>query len=61
MYLERAEEEDRKMAESWKGDAEGILLFVSTLPLFCFLLVDSSTTDRSFLRSCRDIASGIHS
>ncbi|KAH9170371.1 hypothetical protein EDB89DRAFT_1827003, partial [Lactarius sanguifluus] len=28
MYLERAEEEDRKMAESWKGDAEGILVFV---------------------------------
>ncbi|KAF8269084.1 hypothetical protein EI94DRAFT_1682287, partial [Lactarius quietus] len=27
MYLERAEEEDQKMAESWKGDAEGILLF----------------------------------
>jgi hypothetical protein len=29
MYLERADEEDKKMAESWKGDAEGILLFVS--------------------------------
>jgi hypothetical protein len=29
MYLERAIEEDRKMVESWKGDAEGILLFVS--------------------------------
>ncbi|KAF8261200.1 hypothetical protein EI94DRAFT_822625 [Lactarius quietus] len=27
MYLERAEEEDGKMAESWKGDAEGILVF----------------------------------
>ena len=31
MYLERADEEDQRMAESWKGDAEGILLFVSTL------------------------------
>ena len=40
MYLERAEEEDQRMAESWKGDAEGILLFVSTLPLLCALLVD---------------------
>jgi hypothetical protein len=28
MYLERAEEEDRKSAESWKGDADGILVFV---------------------------------
>ena len=28
MYLEMAEEEDRKMAESWKADAEGILVFV---------------------------------
>ncbi|KAI0267777.1 hypothetical protein BC834DRAFT_58233 [Gloeopeniophorella convolvens] len=27
MYLERAEEEDRRMVESWKGDAEGILVF----------------------------------
>jgi hypothetical protein len=29
MYLDRAEEEDKKMAEGWKGDAEGILVFVS--------------------------------
>ena len=28
MYLERAEEEDKKMAESWKADADGILIFV---------------------------------
>ncbi|KAI0259687.1 hypothetical protein BC834DRAFT_974094 [Gloeopeniophorella convolvens] len=27
MYLERAEDEDKKLAESWKGDAEGILVF----------------------------------
>lgn len=32
MYLERAEEEDKKMAESWKGDAEGMLVFVSAFP-----------------------------
>ena len=35
MYLERAEEEDKKMAESWKGDAEGMLVFVSALNPFC--------------------------
>ena len=28
MYLEMTEEEDKKVAESWKADAEGILVFV---------------------------------
>ncbi len=28
MYLERAEEEDKKLVESWKADADGILIFV---------------------------------
>ena len=28
MYLEMAEEEDKKLAESWKADADGILIFV---------------------------------
>jgi hypothetical protein len=28
MYLDRAEEEDRKSTERWKGDADGILVFV---------------------------------
>ncbi|KAN0137371.1 hypothetical protein V8E53_004816 [Lactarius tabidus] len=27
MYLERADDEDQKMVDSWKGDAEGILVF----------------------------------
>ncbi|KAH9056366.1 hypothetical protein EDB87DRAFT_1687585 [Lactarius vividus] len=27
MYLDRAEEEDRRVAERWKGDADGILVF----------------------------------
>ena len=29
MYLDRASEEDKNMVESWKGDAEGMLVFVS--------------------------------
>ena len=29
MYLDLAGEEDEKMTESWKGDADGILIFVS--------------------------------
>ena len=28
MYLEFAREEDKKMAEGWKADADGILIFV---------------------------------
>jgi hypothetical protein len=28
MYLEMAAEEDKKMAENWKDDADGILIFV---------------------------------
>ena len=32
MYLDRAEEDDRKTAEGWKRDADGVLAFVS-LPL----------------------------
>ncbi len=28
MYMEMATEEDKKMVEDWKADAEGILIFV---------------------------------
>jgi hypothetical protein len=28
MYLEMATEEDTKMVENWKADADGILIFV---------------------------------
>ena len=31
MYLEMATEEDKKMVESWKADADGILIFVRIL------------------------------
>ena len=31
MYLERAEDYDRKMTGRWKADADGILVFVSAL------------------------------
>jgi Family of unknown function (DUF6535) len=29
MYIDRVIEEDSKMVESWKGDADGMLVFVS--------------------------------
>jgi hypothetical protein len=28
MYMGMAEEEDKKLAESWQADADGILIFV---------------------------------
>jgi hypothetical protein len=34
MYLDMAEEEDKKMAEGWKADADGILIFVRLCLLF---------------------------
>jgi hypothetical protein len=40
IYLQTADEEDRKMAESWKGDADGILVFVCRRNcFFSFLFV----------------------
>jgi hypothetical protein len=43
MYMEMAEEEDEKMAESWKADAEGILVFVRHYLLVpCFTLTRQS-------------------
>ena len=38
MYLEKAEQEDQKMAESWKGDADEMLVFVSAHLLFMHCL-----------------------
>lgn len=34
MYNKKAKEHDEKMAESWKGDADGILVFVRENILF---------------------------
>lgn len=38
MYLDRTEDEDQKMTERWKADADGILVFVSDCNLFLSLL-----------------------
>ena len=60
MYLGMAEEEDKKMAESWKADADGILIFVRP----CFNPMhhtDSSVIDWSILRCCRILDLGVHS
>ena len=40
MYLDIATEEDKRMAEYWKADADGILIFVRLyLLIWCFKLV----------------------
>ena len=37
MYMDMATEEDKKMAENWQKDADGILIFVSLyLLVWCF-------------------------
>ena len=44
-YLDMATEEDKKMAESWKADADGILIFVRLYLLVpCFTPTDLSKT-----------------
>ena len=43
MYLEMAVEEDKKMAENWQADADGILIFVRLyLLMWCFTLTHLS-------------------
>ena len=40
MYLTEADKEDKDITESWKGDTDGILVFVGTLPSnFCVYYV----------------------
>ena len=60
MYLERAKEVDEKMAEHWKADAEGILIFVRTCssPM---LHTDSSVIDWFILRRCCFLDFGVNS
>ena len=43
MYLEMAVEEDKKMAENWQADADGILIFVRLyLLIWCFTVTHVS-------------------
>ncbi|KAF8260511.1 hypothetical protein EI94DRAFT_900259 [Lactarius quietus] len=45
MYLEMAEEEDKKRAESWKADAEGILIFTGLFSAAVASLISVSIQD----------------
>ena len=60
MYLEMAEEEDKKMTENWKADADGILIFVRLCSSF-IPHNDSSVIDWFILRCCRFLDLRVHS
>jgi hypothetical protein len=53
-YMKNVDDYDKRLTDGWKGDANGVLVFVSL-----HLLVPVSITvtiwepDRSFLRNCR--------
>jgi len=36
MYLTEADKQDKEVTESWKGDTDGILVFVSHISLYMF-------------------------
>ena len=56
MYLEMATEEDKKMVEDWKADADGILIFVRVSSNIVLLLhAHPMAIDRSILRCRRNI------
>ena len=56
MYLEMAEEEDKKLAESWQADADGILTFVCLhLPAPCFTPSHHASFVDRFILCCRCI------
>ena len=59
MYFQMATEEDKKMVEIWKADADGILIFVrlSSDPVFH---ADSMVIDWSILRCCRNVDLGFY-
>ena len=56
MYLDKAIEEDKSMVESWKAEADGLLIFVSLQTTSHTSAYDVETVDRSILCSGRGIA-----
>ena len=55
MYLDEVKEDDKRIAEAWKEDSNGIIVFVSPdllmIPLFVSITTDK-LQDKSFLRNC---------
>jgi hypothetical protein len=51
MYTKASQDEDNKMIERWKKDADGILIFVSTsVSIHIVLCINRNTIDWSILR-----------
>ena len=57
MYLKMAEKEDEKMVESWKADADGILVFVRLYLLVSYFQL-THHSDWFILCCCRHLAFG---
>ena len=53
MYLDMATEEDKNMAENWKADADGILIFVRLYHLIWFFTLNGHRLVYSLLPSHR--------
>ena len=59
MYNETAGEEDRKMAESWKADADRILIFVSYITQYITTLAPIMGIGWSVLRCTCNFGCGL--
>ena len=60
MYLEMATEDDKKMVEDWKADADGILIFVR-LESNPEVYINSVVIDGSILRCCCNLNLNVNS
>ena len=60
MYLEMATEEDKKMVEDWKADADGILIFVRLYSNRVLCTQHSLVIDWSILRCRRHFDISVH-
>ena len=51
MYLDEVKEDDKRITDAWKEDANGLLVFVS-LNLLVSIHLNDKLKDRPFLRNC---------
>jgi hypothetical protein len=52
MYLDEVEEEDKRIIDAWKDDANSLVTFVSHNLLAPCVQFGDKLQDRSFLRNC---------
>jgi hypothetical protein len=51
MYLDEVKEDDKRLTDAWKEDANGLLVFVS-LNLLVSIHLNDKLKDRPFLCNC---------